>query len=290
MTLNLILISFAWVVPYLLIVMVLLYVFKLIYDKITHYDDDAQLRSGNFAVGLGRASMYIGLTLAMCGPLLSQQQDFWWDLLMYTIEGVAAVVVMTLASFVFDRVILPRIDNRKEIGAGNVAVAVVEAAAYIGLGFIMLSSLAGAAGPTLVNDILSGLLFIVLGLGTLMGIYWLFVLVYKSRKVNVIKEIEAGNVAIAIEAAGVLLAISTLLGFSIIGDFRGWAIDIVSYLIAAVAGVLAVVVAQIISRLLFNRGGTLREDGAHAANISSASVNAGLLVSLGVVAGLVTFI
>lgn len=288
---DFILLSFAWVIPYVLVVLVILWVFKLVYDKITHYDDDEQLRSNNLAVGLGRASMYIGVTLAMLGPALSSERDFGWDLLMFAIEGIAAVAVMVFASVIFDKVILPHVDNRKAIGEGNLAVAVAESGAYIGLGFIMMSSLAGGSAPTLLQDIGSGLLFIVLGLGVLMGIYWIFVLLYKRfRKISVIEEIAAGNVAMAVEAGGVLVAMSIVLGCSIIGPFVDWWIDILGYLVAAVAGVLALVIGQLISRRLFLPGGFVREDGTHARNVASACINAAVVISLGVVSGLVTLV
>lgn len=289
---NVIVQGFIGVLPYLLIVVLVLYGFKVIHDWITKYDDDAELRSGNLAVGLNRGAMYIGLTLAMSGPLLSEQDSFWLDLGSYALEGVIAVVIMTIAGFVFDKVMLPNIDNREEVGKGNMAVALVEAAGYVGLGFIMLSSFAGSGTASFWRDIGSGALFSGLGLVTLMVIYWVFVLVYKRvRKHRVSEELADGNVAMAIEVLGVIVAMSIVLGFSIIGNFTSWWNDILSYLLAAVFGVLSVTIAQVVSWGVFVRKAhTIREDGRHARNLASASINASLLVALGIVSGIATFV
>lgn len=287
---TLVLLGLLGIFPYLLIELALLYGFKKIHDRITRYDDDAEIRQGNLAAGIARGGMYLGLVLAMNGSLLTEQLDYLSDLLWFAVDGLWAVVVMTLASFVLDKVVLPHVDNRKAVGEGNRAVAVVEAAGYIGLGVIMLASLAGGGAATLSQDFASGAVFAALGLGALVGVYGLFVLTYKMvRGHKVSDEIAGGNVAIAIEAAGVLLGMSLVLGFSIIGDFQGWAQDILAFVIAALSGVLMVAVGQVVSRRLFVRGGTLLPDDSHGGNVASASINAMLLLAIGSTVGLAIF-
>jgi uncharacterized membrane protein YjfL (UPF0719 family) len=289
---NIVFQGFVGIIPYLLIIGVLVYLFKVLHDWLTKYDDDGEIRSRNFAVGLNKGALYLGLILAMTGSLLSTQDSYLLDLAVFALEGVIAVAVQTLASFIFDKVILPHIDNRKEIGEGNVAVAVVEAAGHLGLGFIMLSSFAGDSTASLGRDLLSGLVFSGLGLATLVLIYWLFSLLYKRiRKHSVGVEIANGNIAMAIEAGGVILAMSIVLGFSIIGDFVSWEYDILSYFLAALSAVLVVAIVQVISWFVFIRGTAIRtSDGSHAANYASATVNGFLLTGAGVVSGLVTFV
>lgn len=287
---TLVLLGLLGIFPYLLINLSMLWLFKLVNDKITHYDDDAEIRQGNLAAGIARGGMYLGLVLAMNGSLLTEQLDYLSDLLWFAVDGLWAVVVMTLASFVLDKVVLPHVDNRKAVGEDNRAVAVVEAAGYIGLGVIMLASLAGGGAATLSQDFASGAVFAALGLGALVGVYGLFVLTYKMvRGHKVSDEIAGGNVAMAIEAAGVLLGMSLVLGFSIIGDFQGWAQDILAFVIAALSGVLMVAVGQVVSRRLFVRGGTLLPDGSHGGNVASASINAMLLLAIGSTVGLAIF-
>lgn len=282
--------GFVGVLPYLIIVGLTLFGFKLIHDWLTRYDDDAEVRSGNFAVGLQRGAMYLGVTLAMAGPLLSEQDTYWLDLGSFALEGVIAVVIMTLASFVFDRFMLPHVNRHDQLLARNKAVAVLEAFGYIGLGFIMLSSFAGSGTTSFWRDIASGALFSGLGLLTLMTIYGLYTVIYHAfRGRRVSEEIADGNVAMAVQAGAVVLAMSIVLGFSIIGEFTGWANDIASYFLAAVFGVLSVAVAQLISWLVFIRDFSSRKGQRHSRNLGSASINAMLLLSFGVVSGLATF-
>ena len=283
--------GFLGVIPYLFVMLGLLVVFRLVHDRLTAFDDRYELKRGNAAAGLNRGAMYFGATIAMCGPLLGGDRAYGSDLLQFALEGVLALAIFTLASFVLDKVMLPKINNQAEIGRGNMAIAVVEAAAYIGLGFVMFCSLAGGGAPSFWRDQLSGVLFGVLGLATLVAIYMTFGVGYRIfKRCSVNDELARGNVAMAIEAGAVLLAMSLVLGFSIIGDFTGWANDIASYVIAAAAGVSAVAIAQLFTWLLFARGMTLRADGTHAANVASAAIRGGILLGLGLVAGLVTFV
>lgn len=283
--------GFLGVFPYLVIAGAILWIFKLIHDYITSYDDDAEIRSGTFSVGFSRGAMYVGLILAMAGSLFSPQVEYLMDLGVFALEGAIAVAIMTGASFLFDKVMLPHIDNRKEIGNGNMAVAILESSGYVGVGFIFLCSFAGEGSGDIGQDILSSLVFSVLGMLVLMLTYGGFTVIYSMvRKHRVSEEVKTGNIAIAVQAAGVVQAMSIVLGFSLIGEFTGLVDDVLSFLLAALFGVLSVAIAQGISWLVFLRGYASHSNGKHGANLASASINASLLVSFGLVSGVVSFV
>lgn len=282
--------GFLGIYPYLIIALVLLVVFRLVHDRLTPFDDKEELRRGNLAAGINRGAAYLGVVIAMCGSLVSTATSYAYDLGFFFIDGLIAIATFTIAAVVFDKVVLPSINNSEEIGRGNMAVAVTEGLAYVGLGFIMLGSFAGGNTDNIGQGIASSLLFSALGLSTLVLCYKLFVIGYRFKGCPVNDEIGRGNMAMGIEAGSTVLAISLVLGFSIIGEFNSWSSDIASYTVAAVAGVLAIAAAQVVTKLLFARGLTIGESGSHAANVASSAIQSSVLVGFGLIAGLVTFI
>jgi len=277
------------IIPYLAVALGLLFIYKVLHDSITHYDDRAELLRGNTAVGLTRAGAYLGVVIAMGGSLINSDLPWFIDFGMFALDGVLAVGVFTAASFAFDWVILWKNNNAKQVEAGNKAVAIIEACAYISLGIIMNASFSGSGGGFW-TGMLSAMVFSTLGLGTLLVIYLVFVRLYHWRyRCKVEQEIENGNVAMAIETSGVLLAMSITLWCSISGDFRGWIVDILSYGVAALSSVVAVGLAWFISGRIFTGVPSVDTDGKHAQNRAIALIRMFLLLAWGLTAGLVTF-
>lgn len=277
------------IIPYLAVAFGLLFVYKLLHDKLTHYDDREQLRQGNSAVGLTRAGAYLGVVIAMGGSLINSDLPVLLDFAMFALDGVFAVIIFTFASFAIDWVTLRKIDNASLVAADNKAVAILEACAYIALGVIMNASFSGGGGGFW-TGMASALVFSLIGLATLLAIYVVFELLYRWRyHCEVEREIEKGNVAMAIETGGVLLAMSITLWCSISGDFFGWLLDILSYAIAALSSVVAVGLAWFISGRIFTGVASVNPDGTHAQNRPIAIIRMFLMMAWGLVAGLVTF-
>lgn len=233
------------ILPFLGVILALCFAFRLIHDRISPQNDKEETGLGKLAVGLSRGGAYLGFILATCGSLIMSGESYWTDLRMFAIDGVIALGVFAAACYVFDWVILRKVNNAEQICLNNVPVGFVEFCAYVSLGLIMCGSFAGG-GASFGRGIASAILFSGLGLGTLVVIYWVYSIFW--RKLD--KQIEQGNLAAAIDVGSLMLGMSFALMLSIIGDFTGWANDIMFYFIAAASSVLSVAVARVFASVV----------------------------------------
>jgi len=279
------------ILPHLVLAfLVLLPLFKLVHDKITPIDDDAALRAGNAAAGINRGGAYAGFLIAMSGSLiLSEETSYLSDLGMFLLDGVIALGVFAAAHYAFDWVILKKVNNARAILGGNVAVAIVELCAYLSLGLIMSASFSGG-GQSIWAGMASAVLFSAIGLGTLMGVYAAYDAGWRWRRhCDVDKQIGDGNVAAAIDAGSLMLAMSITLWFSISGDFTGWWNDIASFAVAALSSILAVSIGRGLAVLVLARGLGSTGSGLHHGNVAKSAIVGLSAIGAGLVAGLVTF-
>lgn len=282
-------IDYLKIFPYLGAAFVLLFVYKVIHDRLTPFDDYAEMERGNAAAALTRNGAYLGVLVAMSGSLIMSDQSYVNDLLMFLLDGVVAVAVFTVASHVFDWIIVFRVSNYAQIQQGNLAVALVEACAYTALGIIMSASFSGE-GAGLVTGLLSAVLFSAIGVATLSAIYWTYAVYWGRRNARRIDdEVGAGHMKAAIDCGSLLLAMSITLWFSISGDFNGWANDIKSYVVAAGASVIAVAISRVFARILLSRHtDPFTEDGS-GGNVAKSTTIGMVSIGTAFVVGLVTF-
>lgn len=280
--------GFIGILPYMVALFGLWMIYKVLHDRITHYDDDGEIKAHNEAAGINRAGAYVGIGIAASGSLIGSDLGFWADLGMFILDGLAAILVFTVAKFVMDWVILHQVRNIDQVAAGNKAVAMVEAFSMVSLGIIGCASFSGG-GQNVWAGLGSATLFSSFGVILLASVYWLFSLVYRLQyKCSVSGEIESGNTAMAKEVGGMLLAMSIALWFSISGDFTGWVDDIVYFLIAAISSMASVLLAWFLSGRLLTRTPSV-VDGVHQHNDAAAILKMGAMVAFGLTAGLVTF-
>lgn len=282
--------GFGGILPFIAAGFVLMFVFRLIHDRITPFDDQAEMKAGNVAVGLNRAGGYLGVWIAISGSLILSEESYWTDLGMFLLDGVIAIGVFTIAAYVFDWIILPRINNAGEVAGGNKAVGLLEACIYVSLGFIMCGSFAGG-GANLLTGILSAVAFGLTGLATLMVVWLGYNLVWRKidPKCSIDRYVAEDKLGAAIDAGSLLLAMGVTIMFSIIGDFSGWGQDFLSYAIAVVASMLAVTVGRVIASLTLTRGTSFNKAGEHHGNLAKSLTIGFVSIGVGLLSGLVTF-
>src|SRR5690606_30843204 len=137
--------------------------FRVVHDKLTSFDDNAEIARGNSAAALNRVGIYLGAIIATTGSLIGSPDSYYTNLGMFALDGVLALVVFGLARKVLDWLILPAVNNDAEIKGGNLAVAFAEACGYVGLGLVLCSAFSGD-GAGLVEGLLSAVVFSFLGL------------------------------------------------------------------------------------------------------------------------------
>lgn len=276
---------------YLVILGVLLFGYKLIHDRITEYDDDHLLRQGNKAVAITRAGAYLGVAIAATGSLINTDEQTYWERVgTFALNGIFAVGVLTTAVILFDFVIVRHAKNSTLIADGNYAVGFLEACSYVSMGLITCASFSGD-GQGFWPGIGSAALFSLVGLITLAVIYLAYCWFWQRfKRCDVDGEVAQGNLAAAIDAGMLLIAMSVTLWFSISGDFTGWANDLASYVLAVLSSTLVVPFGRVLASKVFARTLRSTDRRSHHGSVTKSLVVGFVSVATGLTVGLIQFI
>lgn len=287
MTLN----GFFVALIYTVLTAALLFVYKAVHDKITPYDDCDEMRKGNTAAAVSRGGAYLGVAIAAMGSLIggASAESLGYALGMFVVNGVFALIVVTTAVVVFDRIIVWGEKNHKRISEGNLAVGILEGSSYIAIGVITSASFSGG-GLAFWPGMLSALVFSATGILTLALIYLVYNLFWKKVQGCAIdRQVADGNVAAAIDAGTLLIAMSITLWFSISGDFTGWVNDFIWYGMAVATSTLVVPVARLLASRLLASGLEAPGRGQHHSNPTKSVVVGAVAIGAGFMLGVVQF-
>jgi len=246
-------------VTYVIIGLFFIWLVKKIDDwRTKEFDDDTHIDDGNVAIGLRRAGLYLGMSIALSGAMDGVSKGVSSDLIQLFIDGLIITVFMFSSRFINDSVMLKNINNDEECTKaiiqpdgskiiGNTAVGVLEAGMYIATGFILNGSFSGGGG-TFLQGIASAIVFFTAGQITLLFFGFLYELI---TPFNVRDEIKNNNLAAGIGLSGILMALGIILMSSIAGPFTGWANDLASFGIYAIFGIIMLLIFRtLIDKLL----------------------------------------
>ncbi len=137
---------------------------------------------------------------------------------------VLAVVSLYIGFAMLDR-LTKKIDEEKELAKGNVAVGILVASIFISIAIVVQSGVVGIS--TGLRDVVDGNIFsliasiIQLMLGMILavaGIYLsLNVFDRLTKGIDEFEEIRKGNVAVAVEMAGVIIAVALIIQSGVLG-------------------------------------------------------------------------
>ncbi len=270
----------------------LLFVFRLVFNRLTPYDDMKVKQNGGRAAKAARITRfgaYLGYAIAVAGTfVMNHEPSFWGTVGMFAADGVVALIVFAIAYYAIDLTILRRINNAGEIEKGNTAVARVEFCAFVALGIIMNASFAGGGDSNVAAGFASAALFSAIGLLSVMAVYTVYTMGWAIRGCSLDTQVLKGNKAAAIEAGSLLLALALTLWFSIVGDFVGWSDDIKSYAVAAIFSVAVVSVARSVTSLALIKMGRTQKS-VHHASATKASIVGFVSIVAGLGAGLFVY-
>ena len=256
---------------------------ELILNRITRkqYAASQAIAEGNHAIALRRAGAHLGLAIGMLGVLSGTASGgFVHDLLLSAGYGALALVFMLVSLQVTDRLLLPGVDNTKELGNGNLAVGITEFGALLMTGVIAYASVKGDEG-----GVGSSLIYFAVGQASMV----LLILAYEKIRpgIDLVRRIQQGQAACGIYLAGKAIAYGLILQSAIVNSGTGDFLDNAQqFLFVALAGVAMLAVFEILADKLIVTGTTvakLLDENRVAAALQLASVKIGVALVLGLV-------
>lgn len=260
------------------VAVILMWFAKLYRDWRTPFDDNNEVvEKSNAAVGLRRAGLFLGSAIGISGaivtetsaePLLTQIREF-------ALDAVVVIVLLLVARFINDTIILSKIKNDEAVKNGNIAVGFVEFGSYLATGLILFGVFSGEGGGL---EVAVG--FFALGQVAL----FLLIKVYQViTPFDVYEEINKGNAAAGLAVGGMLTALGIILEATVTGVFTSWGPSILEFGIYTVYGIILLVIFRWIIDLLFLPKTKLAVEIQRDQNIAAIAVAQGALIGVAVI-------
>ena len=195
--------------------LLLLWIGKIVRDLVTSYDVNAELTSkDNKALATSYVGYMVGQGIIIIGVLAGPATDLMDDVIQVAIWSLLGIILLNIAVWCNDKLLLRHFDNRKEIiDDQNVGTGAVQCGSYIGTAFLVQAVVASEGSvDSWQSDMVGTLVFFVLGqLG-----FILFGYIYQGMtKYNLHDEIEKDNVAAGVSFGMTLAAIGILMSHTI---------------------------------------------------------------------------
>ncbi len=260
---------------YVLEAFVLMWIAKFAYTRIyrrVSLKDEIFGRS-NSALAVSTAGYLLGIVIALGGVLTGPSAGLQADLTSIALFGLQTVVMMLVASFICEKLLLHHFDNTKEIVEDqNLGTAFVEAGLHIANGLILLSIQQGAGAWQ------TGIAFWAIAQVVLL----LAGLLYEwTTSHSIHDELERDNAAVGLAFGGVLVGMGNIVSISVGGDFTGWAESLKLFAADVLFGLVALYLIKKLTDLLLAPGVSL----AGEQTAETPRIGAGLLEAFGYVGG-----
>lgn len=228
--------SFISIVVHSIIAILLLWVSKIVRDALTSFDDDALIGSGNTALALRRGGFYLAFIIGLMSTVDFNGGDYVTTAANFLKQGVIVLLLLIVAGWWNDKLILRGINNSSEIENNNTAVGIVEAGSYIATGLIINGANTGTGGGLLVT-----VAFVILGQLALLVFYKIYETLTKFNAKELVKE---GSDSAGLALGGLLASLGMIMRSCVAGDFTSWATDVPSFAVAAVTGMVSLLIVR----------------------------------------------
>jgi len=267
------LIPMAWSVGYILEAFILLWIAKLAYTRIyRRVDLKAELfERGNHALAVSIAGYLFGIIIAFGGVLEETSAGWKADLVGIASSGILAILLMLVASFICEKLLLPHFDNTREIvEKHNLGTSFVEAGVHIANGMIVLAISQGGqlAWEGIAFWILAQLVLI------LVGVFYEWATPHKIHH-----EISRSNAAVGLAFGGALVGMGNVVSIASSGDFEGWQASLTSFASYVIFGIFVLFIIKKLTDFLLAPGVKLSAEQSR----DTPNIGAGLIEALGYV-------
>ena len=267
------LIPMAWSVGYILEAFILLWIAKFAYTRIyRRVDLKAELfERGNHALAVSIAGYLFGIIIAFGGVLEETSAGWKADLVGIASSGILAILLMLVASFMCEKLLLPHFDNTREIvEKHNLGTSFVEAGVHIANGMIVLAISQGGqlAWEGIAFWILAQLVLI------LVGVFYEWATPHKIHH-----EISRSNAAVGLAFGGALVGMGNVVSIASSGYFEGWQTSLTSFASYVIFGIFVLFIIKKLTDFLLAPGVKLSAEQSR----DTPNIGAGLIEALGYV-------
>ncbi|HMV50940.1 MAG TPA: DUF350 domain-containing protein, partial [Blastocatellia bacterium] len=198
----------------------------------------------NRAAAVALGGFLLGVINVVIPILSSPSHSFWADVKGVLAYGIGGIAAMTVAGLIFEQYSrVTGVPLREQTAGGNLAAGIVDGAIYLASSQIAAGALTGDGGA-----IVPTLVFWAAGVAALILLTHLFRLLTTYDDAQLIGK---GNVAAALAAAGLIVAIGMMVGFAVSGSFTGYAESFSDFGLMLLAVFVLYPVRQIIVQMLF---------------------------------------
>lgn len=233
------------------------------------------LSSASPAAALGAGGYFLAVILSLGGPISWASGSFFDGALAALGFGALALLLLNASIWAADKTYLKGLGLEKRIAAGSAGAGLLRAAHEAALGLVILGASWGENGGALIMAsfwLLGQLLF-----AAAVTIY------FKAARFDLAKELDKGNTAAALSAAGVIAGLGLISWEALSGPFLGWWRSAADTALYYAAGALGIAVFRAAADLVLLPGATfraevLKENGNTAVGALDAMLTAGIAV------------
>jgi len=257
---------------YVLLAILTILASKHVKNWLTPYKLDEELTGkDNPALGLATSGYYVAVLIVFLGATVGPSPaevppigDLAITLGIDLAYAVAGILLLNSNRVIVDRLVLHSFSVHKEIIEDrNVGTGAVEAGCLIASVF----SIAGAIHGE--GDIVTAIVFYVLGLAVLLAFGWFYQLI---TSYDIHKEIEADNVPAGVAFGMNMVAIGVLLLKATYEDFYSWELNLSLLAFYAIGGFLALLILKKIVDVTLLPGTTIHHEIVNDRNLNAAFI------------------
>lgn len=250
--------------------------FKQLHPKINIQQE--LVEKDNFAFILSYVGYFVALTIAIGGSIVGESYGFIIDIQHIFIYGISATILLLVAAWISNKVILNKFDLKKEIITDkNEGSGIIEAAIYIANGLILYGALIGES-ETLTEGILTFLAYWAIGNIVLIIASKIFI-AWMSYSIH--DEVEKDNVAAGVSFAGAILAIGIITMNAILDPFLDWTTTIIDISLQTVMGCILLPIMRVFADKILLPGRKLTDE---IINQENPNIGAGLVEAFAYIA------
>jgi len=137
---------------------------------------------------------------------------------------ILAVVSLYIGFAILDRM-TNKIDEEKELAKGNTAVGILVASIFVSIALVVQSGVAGIsvglkdAIDGNISSLVASIIQLILGILLAVAVIYLALNIFDklTKEIDEFEEIRKGNVAVALELAGIIIAVALIIQSGVLG-------------------------------------------------------------------------